>query len=136
MKRFLTGILAVFYLCICTGFTVHEHFCMGRLVEASFTHPDSEEHQCSNCGMEKKSDGKGCCKEEHRVVKADVEHVGAKAVSLPMAQLLISDVPPAHFAFAPWTVAALNVLGVPTANAPPKLLQQCPLFIRHCSFLI
>ena len=136
MKRILTGILAILYLCISTGFTVHQHFCMGKFIGASLMHSDDEGHECSHCGMEKKSSDNGCCKDEHKVVKADDEHVGAKVVSLPAYQLLIADLPQPTFLVLSQRVAMLHTEPTAMAHAPPLSDRSCPLFIQHCSFLI
>src|SRR5688500_1465038 len=72
MKKLIIPILALFYLSMSVGATVHMHFCMGKLVEWGLSHNDSE--SCGACGM-KKSDEKenGCCKDESKAIKLDTD---------------------------------------------------------------
>lgn len=66
MKRFIVTILAVFYLGVSSGVTVHFHSCMGRLVEWGLTKDDAK--KCGNCGM-KKDNSVDCCKDRHFELK-------------------------------------------------------------------
>ena len=70
MKKFLVAILAFFYLGTSSGATFHFHYCMGKLVEWSLSHSNSD--KCSNCGMEKHNEkDNGCCKDEHKQIKLE-----------------------------------------------------------------
>src|SRR5438034_11541801 len=67
MKKFVVAILALFYLTTSSGATIHLHYCMGKLAEWSFGHSQSD--ICSKCGMEKKDNNNGCCKDEFKQIK-------------------------------------------------------------------
>lgn len=79
MKKGLIFILAVIYITLTSGVVVNIHYCMGRV--AGVTYGQEAEHQCDSCGMEKKD---GCCETEHKLVKADIDHISAKNVTAPL----------------------------------------------------
>ena len=79
MKKVLVSILAVFYLASSVGATVHLHYCMDRFINWSLLNSDGD--KCDKCGMEK--DG-GCCKDENKFVKNNVD----QKVAEPAVQLI------------------------------------------------
>jgi len=129
MKRLVVVIIALVYLAVSSGFTLHMHYCMGKFVSATFVNEEQDEHDCSHCGMKKKKGGNGCCKDEHKIVKHDTDHSMAKEIKtppapalypLPVASFIVAA--PAHF--LPETV-------VPSfnAHAPPDP-DKCPIFLE------
>lgn len=68
--------LAVIYITLTSGVAVNVHYCMGRI--AGTTYGLEDDHQCDQCGMEQKD---GCCQTEHKLVKADDDHISSKSVS-------------------------------------------------------
>ena len=78
MKKGLIFILAVIYITLTSGVVVNIHYCMGRVAGVTYGH--EAEHRCDKCGMESK---KGCCETEHKLVKADNDHIYAKSVTAP-----------------------------------------------------
>ena len=58
MKRLLTLVIAVSYLCLSIGVTIHIHYCMGQMVGASFLEQE-DNHHCDHCGMKKVSSKNG-----------------------------------------------------------------------------
>ncbi|MGV3704955.1 MAG: HYC_CC_PP family protein [Arcticibacter sp.] len=71
MKKLIVAILAVFYLGVSSGATMHFHHCMGQLVEWGFSSTKSDESsKCSRCGM-KTGDSDDCCKHQAKEVKVD-----------------------------------------------------------------
>ena len=52
---------------------------MGRIAGVSYGHEAA--HACSKCGMQEKD---GCCETEHKLVKADNDHIYAKHLSAPI----------------------------------------------------
>lgn len=67
MKKIVAFILALFYLSVSTGTSVHLSYCMGKLVTEGLWHSGS--NKCNTCGMEKKDNG--CCKDEFKQLKID-----------------------------------------------------------------
>lgn len=80
MKKGLVILLAIVYLTLTSGVVVNIHYCMGRVAGVSYGH--EAEHKCDKCGMEEK---KGCCETEHKLVKADSDHLFAKVVTSPLS---------------------------------------------------
>lgn len=63
MKKFVTIILAFFYLSTSIGITVHMHYCMNKIADWGLSNKVS--NTCSKCGMEKSnSKDKDCCKDK------------------------------------------------------------------------
>lgn len=77
MKRIIVTILSILYMAGATGATVHIHYCMGKLMGASLVHSDDD--MCGKCGMKKKGQNNGCCKDEHKTFKNGDHHQLAKA---------------------------------------------------------
>lgn len=95
MRKLVSGFFLLIYLGTSTGLTLHTHYCMGRLAGWSlgFELPDV----CGRCGMDKSdTKDKGCCKDEHRVLKTSVDqksHTSSFTLNLP----LISPAPSAFY---------------------------------------
>lgn len=71
MKKFITGILAIVYLLMVSGFSMEKHYCMGSLAGIDFYSNDTNE-QCGKCGMIES--GNACCHDEHSFVKLSDTH--------------------------------------------------------------
>jgi hypothetical protein len=67
MKKFLLGILTIFYFGVSTGATLQVHYCMGKMVDVDLVNKDS--NHCHKCGMTKMNGKKGCCHDEQKVIK-------------------------------------------------------------------
>ena len=113
MKKILVSILAVFYLTSSVGATVHLHYCMDELINWSLLNSDG--NKCEKCGMDK--DG-GCCKDENKFVKNNVDQKVAEAalqliqtatVATPVALIY----PPEHY-------FPSLIQEYPESNAPPR----------------
>lgn len=134
MKRLFVSILAVLYMVTASGTTLHLHYCMGKFVNATFVNDDNEEHECSRCGMTKKQK-KGCCEDQHKVIKTDPSHQAVKA------DLHLS----AHFAVPtlPTFYSSNQVVydnrdnkTLEACNAPPSHWRSCPIYIQVRNFRI
>ncbi len=127
MKRFIVTILTVFYMAGAMGATVHLHYCMGDFVNASLIHHD--EHKCDKCGMTKKSDNNGCCKDEHKTIKTAEHHKSNATIDIVkhfVPHLPVALKYPTHTtSFIP----SGNVV-VASAHAPPDIGLSCPIYIR------
>lgn len=116
------------------------HYCMGKRVGTSLSghKADADGHECPKCGMKKGASKKGCCKDEHIVVKADGDATLTKAFfehgPLPDAAL-----PPLPgFAVADavlFNTATGSISGRP--HGPPGVLSDStPIYLRVRSFRI
>ncbi len=126
MKRFLVSILMVLYMAGAMGATVHMHYCMGDLVGASLLHHD--EHKCDRCGMVKRTDDNGCCKDEHKTFKT-TEH-SKTTNDLQLLQFSEAVIPPVTHYTRYSTAPVIADRHTPVrANAPPPW-HGCPIYIR------
>ncbi len=131
VKRLFFTILALFYLTSTIGATIHQHYCMGELINSSLFNSNSD--SCGKCGMEKHSDEtKDCCKDLSIVIKTPDSHNFLEAVYdfnpplifLPAISLILLNL---H-------EYSEEVDKVSHVYSPPLL--KCPLFIQHCNFRI
>lgn len=130
MKRPIAVILALLYLVVSTGATVHMHYCMGSLVDMGLWHNKSE--RCSNCGMDN-TKARDCCKDKHQFVKLEKDQQASEH-SVQQAPL---------FATA-WLPALQSLVNLyhPTStekravNHPPPLLHYQIIYLLNCVFRI
>jgi hypothetical protein len=129
VKRILVLIIALVYLAVSSGFTVHMHYCMGHFVSAAFVDDEQDIHECGHCGMKKKKGANGCCKDEHKIVKNDTGHSPAKEIKAPSAPVEYL-LPVASFIY-PANTEAVSVAIVHSfrAHAPPDPY-DCPLYLK------
>jgi len=129
MKQVVAAILFFIYFAVSSGLILSAHYCMDELdsTEISFTTQDT----CGKCGMET-SDSNGCCRDEYKVVKIEVDQLVAKVLntdfSLPLIHHNTTDLLLAPFRnFTPdYTLIA---------HSPPLLSEQ-ETYIENCVFRI
>ncbi len=131
MKKLVITVLAVFYLGVSSGATVHFHYCMGELIEWGLSDNDSsKENDCSNCGM-KKGLSENCCKDQ----KQEYKLKESQKAPLNTLQPVVFALPPVTYPdfnqILPSTPADL----IPASNAPPRTLKTA-VFVRNCNFRI
>lgn len=86
MKRFITSLIAIIYLCLTTGADLHLHYCMGEFVNLSFT--DTNTGACTKCGMQNHNNDNGCCKDVEISAKISDAHILSSFESLPPQQIV------------------------------------------------
>ena len=128
MRKALVISLAFIYFAVSSGVVVNMHYCMGKLAGMELGHSDISD-TCGKCGMERDGD---CCKDEVKLVKADITanfvnsftQAGKAEIILPDHQLFEYDFP-------------LQDQGrvYSSIHAPPLVL-PVPLYIRNCVFRI
>ncbi len=134
MKRFIVSILAILYMASSSGAVVHLHYCMGRLIEASIGDNGKDNHDCSHCGMKKKSNG-GCCKDEQKVFKVDNAHQQSAKILFEPAKIfnaLTSPLSPRESA----PVYTFRDYIVIASNGPPLIWRTLPIYIQIQNFRI
>lgn len=130
MKKFLVTILALVYLTVSSGATVHLHYCMGKLIAWGLS--DKKDGKCGTCGM-MKAGHTGCCKDELKQIKIEKHQ---KAVESAFQFLIISsDEVEAPSASLSLVYPSSSVLNNTTAHAPPRL-GAVPIFVLNCNFRI
>ena len=113
MKKILVSILAVFYLASTVGATVHLHYCMDKFIDWSLLKVDGS--KCDKCGMEK--DG-GCCKDENKFVKNNVDQKVAES-SIQLIQMTAGATPTA-FIYPSEQYFSSLIQEYSISNAPPR----------------
>ena len=131
MKRLLVVILSLVYLAASSGFTLRQHYCMGELIGTAIDHPaeSSDTHNCSRCGMEKKSDDNGCCKDKVKTFKASDDQLPAKALQTPAAAPLAL----LHSGFhLPQATSLSSLPGITAAppHGPPGRSSSLPIYLQ------
>ncbi|MGO4290182.1 HYC_CC_PP family protein [Chitinophaga sp. RAB17] len=129
MKKFVTLILLFLYLGVSTGATVHVHYCMGKVSNWGWGH-ENKKH-CDNCGIEKSS-GKKCCKDEHKTFKITNDQQPSDSIFHTLSVLAMLP-PQSGNGYRQPVQMIVNMQ--PQTHAPP-ILTPCPLYLRHCIFLI
>jgi hypothetical protein len=131
MKKLLITLLAVFYLSVSSGATVHFHYCMGELIEWGLTSDNSEKSSdCSNCGM-KKGISEDCCKDQ----KQEYKLKESQKAPLSIFQPLVFALAPVAYPDFTQILSGSPLDLIPVSNAPPGPL-KIAVFIRNCNFRI
>ncbi|WP_407429132.1 HYC_CC_PP family protein [Arcticibacter sp.] len=132
MKKFLVTILAVFYLGVSSGATVHFHYCMGQLVEWGLSSTESKDSSgCSKCGMDAGSEN-DCCKHQSKEAKVDKVQKAAENhfyFAVPATELRSGS------AFYNIPSYSLVMEAYPLSNSPPAI-SSTATYLRVCSFRI
>jgi hypothetical protein len=129
MKKVFVFILAFVYITTSAGFTLHMHYCMGKIANWGLGHNHSK--TCSKCGMDEKSTG--CCKNEYKFFKNNPDQkITESAFQAVQIGNIIS---PSLFveltsAYYP-RLAKQN----PAGHAPSRSC-SIAVYIRNCTFLI
>ncbi len=116
---------------------MHVHYCMGERVGVSLSgiNSDSDTHECPKCGMKKAASKKGCCEDEHVVIKAKGDAAVTQAafhVVAPFVALL----PVPQFKIEPRPVFRAVAQAMTAPPHGPPLHSGPRLHLRHCVFLI
>lgn len=114
---------------------MHVHYCMGEKVGTSLIDAPGGDHHCPKCGMKKAASKKGCCKDEHVVIKATGEKAVAQA-AFHFAAPFVALLPTPQFSMEPRPVFAAAAQAVNAHPHGPPLLAGPRLHLRHCVFLI
>ncbi len=130
MKKLIITILAIFYLGVSSGATVHFHFCMGELVDLNIS-PDKA-HKCSTCGMDK-ARSKNCCKDQHQKLEVKDSTKASQIVyhfNLTGKETPLSSYRELEEVYL-YSISENKTIG----NSPPRT-QATPVFIRNKNFRI
>lgn len=132
MKKILLTIVAMFYLGISSGSTLHFHYCMGELVSWGMEKQSSE--LCDLCGMPKGSaKDKSCCKDQKQETKVDQSQTASQTVYQfnPPFQAIL---PVALFLDYAIEIP-VKITREALSNAPPDG-QKVPVFLKNCTYRI
>lgn len=132
MKRTLLTFLAIFYLGIASGASVHFHYCMGELVSWGFEKQSRK--VCDFCGMPKsESKKKSCCKDIEQKAKVEKSQK-ANQTAYKFEQLSVALIQPELFVNyqAPIPV---KITREALSNAPPDGT-KIPVYLKNCTYRI
>lgn len=132
MKKFVVAIVALLYVAISCGATIHVHYCMDKLVDWSLGHNNDE--SCSECGMEKTLAQKGCCKDEHKLVKLEDDQKITEPAVLNLQWPPAEASPGSFVSYSPPALPAV-VYKFPLSHAPPAGTGPV-IYLRNRNFRI
>jgi hypothetical protein len=132
IKKLFITFLAVLYLGVSSGATLHYQYCMGKLVKVSLWHSHTE--KCRTCGMDRKAKAtKKCCTDKHQQLKSDKSgQVTYSQLTLGTSAVVLPSV--LFFGSLPDHDVPLSVQH-PASQAPPSG-RDVPVFLRNCNFRI
>ncbi|ULQ53541.1 HYC_CC_PP family protein [Flavihumibacter fluvii] len=115
MKKVLAISLALIYLLVSSGVLLEIHHCMGRIANAGLTMvATSVNDECGQCGMQKSTTGKHCCKDEYKQVKITIDQK-------PSSLIYTVDAP----------LVAVLTMGWPHVNYQPAFAESIPAYHSH-----
>jgi hypothetical protein len=128
MKRAVASILLFFYFLVNTGFVVSVHYCMDKVNGVELG--DSNHKECGKCGMTIE-ERDGCCKDDVKVMKMQVDQLMAKLVKADFSLPLIAT-NDTEFLFTPlfYTIEKSE----PVAHGPP--LSEQDTYLQNRVFRI
>ncbi|QTE38201.1 hypothetical protein J3L18_03775 [Mucilaginibacter gossypii] len=132
IKKLFVTFLAMLYLGVSSGATLHYQYCMGRLVKVALWH-DEQSKKCNTCGMNYQGKAaKKCCTDKHQQLKSE------KSSSLTYSQIGLGTSPALLviplFGLVPYNYLPLKI-SHPVGQSPP-LVTTLPVFLRNCTFRI
>lgn len=132
IKRALITFLAIFYLGVSSGATLHYQYCNGKLISFSLGHHKSL--RCNSCGMAKShKDYKKCCQDKHQHLKVEKNQKVTDYQLRLAAPVFLVNARADHLrGFNLYTPLAAVF---PVSQSPPKT-GKIPAFIRNCTFRI
>ena len=130
MKKVLVLFFISIYALASVGATVHVHYCMNEYAGWSLTHDANG--KCSKCGM-RNNQTKGCCKDEHKQLKADTHQFQQKEGVFKNVQqpglLLPQPVTEYTFSYYPFC-------GTIYTSPSPPFLRTVPIYLSNRVFRI
>lgn len=132
MKRTLLTILAIFYLGVSSGATMHFHYCMGELVSWGLAKQSGK--VCDFCGMPKTTaKKKSCCKDVEQQAKVEQSQKANPLVYKFDASTSAIIQPELYTNYqAPTPV---KIIREAWSNAPPDG-RKIPVYLKNCTYRI
>lgn len=129
MKKTLLSITFICYLVVSCGVIVNFHYCMNRLSSTDFYKTESK--VCGKCGMHNRG-LKGCCHDEIKVVKLQVDQQTAKTISPLLAIETIAIIPSTYIATSFYNNNESKFQQI----HPPPLLTEQDTYLQNAVFRI
>ena len=129
MKGIIILLFSFFYLIISSGFTVHKHYCCGKLRTISLSEHKDEKGCCK--GKMKK---KGCCHEKTTWVKVKDKQLENDDVKLIIGSFDVSK--QVDFNQLIKLTSHAKKINAPTNYHAPPLFTNTPIFIKNREIII
>ena len=130
MKKIVLFIAFICYFAVTSGVIVNFHYCMDRLASTKFY--ETESKTCALCGMNIHK-SRGCCRDEVKIIKMEVDQKVASQVSFELPSLEAQAQVPSEFIVASF----INVAETRHyLYHPPPLLTGQDTYLRNCVFRI
>jgi hypothetical protein len=126
MKKLFASILLLVYFTVSTGFVVSIHYCMNKVDSVQLG--DSSSDECNKCGMHIEDSG-GCCKDDVKMVKMQVDQSFAK-ITTPDFSLQLA--PPVFYESCLFAYSNSPEEKYPLAHGPP--LSKQDTYLQNCVF--
>ena len=95
---------------------------------------DVENEKCGKCGMTEDATKKGCCKDEHKLIKLTVDQNKQQAKIFLFEQFFTEVLLTLQYIYIFMQPARVAVK-FPKNNAPPRW-RNVPIYLSNCVFLI
>lgn len=126
MKRIVSILLCFCYISVAFGFTVHSHYCGGKLKSIALS--KISEEGC--CGSEEES--AGCCSDKEDAFKLKEDHRNSPTISIAPQDFSFSVVETILY----FELPELNTLfSISNYHAPPVFYDN-PIYLKNQVFLI
>lgn len=133
MKRTLLTILAIFYLGVSSGATMHFHYCMGELVSWGLAKQSAK--VCDFCGMPKTTaKEKSCCKDVKQQAKVEKAQKANQLIYKFDGGLSSAVIQPEFYTSYQASIP-VKITREALSNAPPDG-QQIPVYLKNCTYRI
>jgi len=132
MKKFFATILAILYLSLSAGATIHVHFCMDEFVNISLS--DTKNAVCEKCGMQSHSKTNDCCK-DIKIVKKTADTHQSNHADHTINTVAKAILPQNYWVGKELITAIVSISATYRQNNPPNY-PSTPLYIRHRNFRI
>lgn len=132
MKKFVTLILAFFYLSGSIGVTISMHYCMKKLTGSGLN--NQELNSCARCGIGKSNtNGKGCCKNKVLYFKlCEDQKIAESSILLTQQIAVIASVYPIVFS----TNFLTSITSKKLQGDLPRKKHDVPIYILTCNYRI
>jgi hypothetical protein len=131
MKKLFAVFLAILYVSVSSGATLHFQYCMGQFVKVTLWH-DSKK-KCKACGMAKvEKSHKNCCKDKHQHLQIEKDQKHSRYTE-PVCTFLGIKSAGTQYQVPDFLTYVITKFS--NGEAPP-IARNIPVFIRNCNFRI
>jgi ABC-type ATPase with predicted acetyltransferase domain len=131
MKKLFATFLAILYISVSSGATLHFQYCMGQFVKVTLWHDNKK--KCEACGMAKSNKShKNCCKDKHQHLQIEKDQKHSRYTA-PACYFLVSKTAGTQYHTPDFLAYVITKFSI--GQAPP-IAGNTPVFIRNCNFRI